>query len=263
MPAVEQAAVPRIWFTVTTPVPPMPIMWSGEAVARAPCSAGSGSSASSGGQAPLASSAAGPTRLDGEERRAVAEQARVVLVARGLVDLRSSGRTRSRPAARTGSSTSCRSRRSPRRPRSLMKTRVCGIGQLAALAQPPLLRRALLVVDQHGDARRWPPAPTAPRGAGRGARPPRCPRWRRPCTSRGSSVVTMIRLTPSASSRRRERGDGQGPRRVLAAGHRHRRVVEDLVGDVDAGGDRVVDARGCPSGRTCRRRCSGRGAASR
>jgi len=27
----------------------------------------------------------------------------------------------------------------------------------------------------------------------------------------------------------------------LAAGHRHRVVVEDLVGDVDAGGDRGAD----------------------
>ena len=43
----SMAAVPRIWFMVTTPVPPMPIMWTAKP-SLGTFSVGSGSSASSG-----------------------------------------------------------------------------------------------------------------------------------------------------------------------------------------------------------------------
>jgi hypothetical protein len=43
----------------------------------------------------------------------------------------------------------------------------------------------------------------------------------------------------------------------LAAGHRDRVVVEDLVGDVDAGGDRLRGSPGSRNGCRCRRRGSG------
>src|SRR4029453_18224359 len=54
----------------------------------------------------------------------------------------------------------------------------------------------------------------------------------------GCSGVMMIRFTPSDWSC----GGGEGARRGLPARHRHRGVVEDLVGDVDPGGHRVVDS---------------------
>jgi hypothetical protein len=79
------AAVPRIWLTVTTPVPPIPIMCRAKP-SRGTRSTGSGSSASSGVRRSLLLRGLADG-LDGEEGRAVAEQARVVLVARGLVNL--------------------------------------------------------------------------------------------------------------------------------------------------------------------------------
>ena len=52
-----------------------------------------------------------------------------------------------------------------------------------------------------------------------------------------SSVVTMTRWTPSRRSSCTTLGHVHLALRVLAAGHRHGAVVEQLERDVDAGGD--------------------------
>ncbi len=113
------------------------------------------------------------------------------------------------------------------------------VDHLAALAQPPLLRRAVLVVDQHGDAadgreqglRLEQPVAMPDLRVARD----RDPRVLGGIVARDDDALDAFGLEAPA-----ERGDGQGARRVLAAGHRHRAVVEDLVGDVHAGGHRVV-----------------------
>ena len=57
----------------------------------------------------------------------------------------------------------------------------------------------------------------------------------------GSSVTTTTRLAPSAATCARDLRHGEAAVVRLAAGHRDRVVVEDLVGDVDAGRDRGAD----------------------
>ncbi len=115
-----------------------------------------------------------------------------------------------------------------------------GVGQVALLAQPPLLGRALLVVDEHrhagdrgqlalgvlqrrpvahlGDARQ-PDTPVAPGLVG-GDDDPAHP----------------LGLQPAGQVGHRQ---GRGDR--LPARHRDRAVVEQLVGDVDARADRGPD----------------------
>ena len=68
------------------------------------------------------------------------------------------------------------------------------------------------------------------------------PSWRR--TAAVSSVVTMILATPSALSSATSWARVRSPIGCLAAGHRHGGVAQQLVGDVDAGGD------GRPDGET-------------
>ena len=110
-----------------------------------------------------------------------------------------------------------------------------GRGQQAPLAVPALLRRALLVVDEHRHARHRPQVllglddavPVQHLGAlGHGATPRYFPR---------SSVVMMISCTPSCRSLVATSGTGRRPVASWPAGHGHRGVVEELEGDVDAG----------------------------
>ena len=58
---------------------------------------------------------------------------------------------------------------------------------------------------------------------------------------RGSSVTTTMRLAPSAATCAGDLRHGQAAVVLLPAGHGDGVVVEDLVGDVDAGGDRGAD----------------------
>ena len=137
--------MPRICETVTTPVPPMPGMRSVES-SRGTAARASGSSA--GGAGALLGALA---RDDLEERRAVALDARVVLVARRLVDLRLAaelgldrqhGQARGLLAAVAAALA-----------HALVDVdRACGVGELAALAQRGASRPRTLVVDQDGDA---------------------------------------------------------------------------------------------------------------
>ena len=232
--------MPRIWLTVTTPVPPMPIMCSSEAVGGT-SSAGSGRSASGRrGSSRVRAWAPSASTATVQERRAVAQQAGVVLVARRLVDARLAPELGLDRLHARGSSTSRRSRRSPRRPRSLMNTRVGGSASL------PRLRRR-----RFSAAHCWSWISTVTPGRRRElALRPRAGRSRcadvrvapssRPRYFAGSSAVTTIRLHALGREPAGERGNGQRARCVLAAGHRHGGVVEDLVGDVDAGGDRAA-----------------------
>ncbi len=57
----------------------------------------------------------------------------------------------------------------------------------------------------------------------------------------GSSETTTILATPSAATWRAMAAGRERAVERLAAGHRDRVVVEDLVGDVDLGGDRGAD----------------------
>ena len=120
-----------------------------------------------------------------------------------------------------------------------------GWSAVPRLRSPALLGRALLVVDEHGHARRraaGPPAP--PRCSVAVAGPPRRGgSVERPRSRRRSSVVTTIRVPrPRRSSSAATCGDAcMPPTGVLAAGHRDGGVVQQLVGDVHAGRDRGAD----------------------
>src|SRR5262249_33806348 len=90
-------------------------------------------------------------RHDGQERRAIAAQARVVLVARRLVDLRLAPELRVHglhgEAVRLGAAVATALAD------GLVDIHAKRRGlELAALAQPALLRGAALIVDQHGHA---------------------------------------------------------------------------------------------------------------
>ncbi len=122
-------------------------------------------------------------RLHGEEGRAVAEEARVVLVARGLVDLRLPPELRLHRLH--GQAVGLLAAVAAALAHALVDEHARGrVDEPPALAEPPLLRRALLVVDQRGDARRGrehrlrlEEAVAVPHLGGLGPR-------RRPCTSR-------------------------------------------------------------------------------
>ena len=110
---------------------------------------------------------------DGEEGGAVALEAREVLVAGGLVDLRLAAELGLDRHAPTGSWTSAPQSPQPSHTRSLIQTRSLRLGGLAALALAAQLGRALLVVDQHGHALDLAPAPAGRRAAPRGRAPRR------------------------------------------------------------------------------------------
>ena len=173
---------------------------------------------------------------DRDERRAIALEARVVLVARRLVDLP--------PLAELG--LDGQHRQAVAHPRAVAAALADGLVdhhppgrllELAPLAQPPGLGRALLVVDQHRDARlaaqlllhlehvlAWPH-----RHSGSEVRMPPVP----------VDVVGAHRDGADALGRQRpgQRRHVHQPGDVLATGHGDRRVVEQLEGDVDAGRD--------------------------
>ena len=112
-----------------------------------------------------------------------------------------------------------------------------GIGIDAALAAAALLGGAGLVVDQDGEAGDL--AQLALHGVelvavvdGHAVRRSR----RSAGYLSGSSMTTTMRLAPSAATCCAICATVSAPVGRLAAGHRDRVVVEDLVGDVDAGG---------------------------
>ena len=106
------AAVPRIWLTVTTPVPPMPTMRTVKSSASTIGSAGSGTSA---GTVPGHACGRGrrrsPSRTTGSRPRGTRSRGCSWSGRCG-----SCGRTACRPAAPTGSCSCRRSRRTPRTP---------------------------------------------------------------------------------------------------------------------------------------------------
>ena len=119
-----------------------------------------------------------------------------------------------------------------------MKIRLVWGGAQAPLALPALLGRALLVVDEHGHAGRVPqqdlglvePVPAPQLGA----------------LGQRGAVGVALRVVAAhddaahalGGHRLGELGHADHAGHVLAAGHGHRAVVEDLVGDVDARGHR-------------------------
>ena len=106
--------------------------------------------------------------------------------------------------------------------------------QLAARTLAALLGGALLIVDDDRDAGDLFQLAQHVRQIVAIAHGRRCPpASRRAYFSRSSASTTVLR-TPSASSFRVRSGIGQRARRLLAARHRDRAVVENLVGDVDA-----------------------------
>ena len=172
---------------------------------------------------------------------------------------RACGRTRS-PAARTDRQFDLHAAVAAAFADQLVDDDALGrVGERAALAAAALLGGAGLVVDQHRDARRSRAARAAPRRARRGGG------RRRPAGSStpagylsGSSVTTTtLRRRPRPRTWRAICGTVSGAVVRLAAGHRDRVVVEDLVGDVDAGGDRLRGSPAARSGSRCRRRGSG------
>ncbi len=122
-----------------------------------------------------------------------------------------------------------------------MTTRCGGVATQPALAGPPRLGGTRLVVDQHRDAvdlgqrlLRLDQAFATPHLGPVGQLDPRG-------TARASSVVMMIRRDPLGAGSCATVATGSWPFGVLAAGHRDRAVVEQLVGDVDPGRDRRLD----------------------
>ena len=199
------AAVPMIWLTVMTPVPPMPdsrtVNRSASTIGR-----GAGSDDGSGAVGRGAPLAACRVRVDRHrrERRAVALHAREVEVAARLVD-------RGLAAVR-------RVDRLHRQAVRLVAAVAAALadplvdddaegrrGQLAAAAGPPLLGGARLVVDQHRGALH---AGQHSLRLGEPAAVPHLDARREhgvASNRSGSSLVTMIRLTPSAISIVRDR----------------------------------------------------------
>ncbi|MCW0416852.1 hypothetical protein NB689_002606 [Xanthomonas sacchari] len=116
------------------------------------------------------------------------------------------------------------------------------IGQLAALAPAPLLGGAGLVVDQHAGALDLAQVPlhrvqlaavVELHVAGEQLAAPRP--LADVVADQGDGVHAFGTHLPG------DVGHAEGAVHRLSAGHRHRVVVEDLVGDVDAGGDRLAD----------------------
>ena len=127
----------------------------------------------------------------------------------------------------------------PSQTSSLIQAKRLRVGHLSALAPAPLLRRAVLLVDQHRDAGDSRSSRCTASSSSRG--------WivtptedRRRAIFAGSSGTSAIRATPSARTCGRWR-DADRPVDGLAAGHRDRIVEQDLVGDVGLGRDRLPD----------------------
>ena len=129
----------------------------------------------------------------------------------------------------------------PSQTSSLMNTRLGGIGHRPALAPPPLLGGAGLVVDDDGDAGDLAEVAlhlvqivaVMHRGARREA-------------AAGRILVRLVAddgdaLHALGSELVGDHRHVERPVHRLAAGHRHGVVVEDLVGDVDVGGDAGAD----------------------
>ena len=218
------AAMPTICAIVTTPVPPMPIM---RIVFSPGAITGSGSSTGTAGTAGL-------MRLPGvdlEEGRAVAVQAGEVGVAGRLVDLRLAAELASR-TGQHGQALGLRAAVAAALADALVdRDARLGLRELAALDRAPLLRRAHLVVDQHGDARR----PCASALAATLHRSRRAPGVLVVVTT---TLLDALELEPAD-----ELVDGHAALDVLPARHGDGAVVEQLVGDVDAGGDRRADGQ--------------------
>ena len=130
----------------------------------------------------------------------------------------------------------------PSQTSSLMTTRLSGSGAFAALASPPLLGRAGLVVDQHRQAAALRQLPLhrveivamMDVDAGRQAAAAGG-------SARGSSLTTTTCRAPSAEHLRCDLVDRQAAVQLLPAGQRHRVVEQDVEGDVGAGGHRRAD----------------------
>ena len=177
-----------------------------------------------------------------EERRAVAQEARVVLVAGRLVDLGLP--TELRLDRLDGQAVRLHAAVAASLADQLVDDDAHGgIGQLAALSEPTLLGGAALVVDQGGDARHFAedplglvqPVPVPDLDAGR---PPRVPRVLARLVGEDQDPPHALGLQLARELRHRHRA-----RRVLAAGHRDRGVVEDLEGHVGARRDRLADGQ--------------------
>jgi hypothetical protein len=123
---------------------------------------------------------------------------------------------------------------------------------VAALAPPPLLRRAGLIVDEDGEALDL--AQLALHGIELAA----------VVNGRSGGKIASARIFPGlvrydgdavgalGRDLMRDLGDAQPAFGRLAAGHRHRVIVENLVGDIDAGGKRRHAAPTVPNGCRCR-----------
>ena len=111
------------------------------------------------------------------------------------------------------------------------------VRQRAPLALAPLLRRALLVVHQHGDAG---DGSEHLLGLDQPVPVPDLDTMGQMRAAQARRVLAGDDDPSHAFSQQQPRqvGDGPRPLDVLAAGHGHGRVVEDLVGDVDPGSDR-------------------------
>ena len=173
---------------------------------------------------------------DGEERGAVPLEARVVLVAGGLVDLRLAAELgldrEHRQAARLLAAVAAALAHALVDPDALGR-----LGLLAALARAALLGGALLVVDQHGhalDLRQLLLGRQQLRALAQlGDRRKRHALVAARVLGGDDDAAHALELEPA-----REVGHRQLALDGLAAGHGDVLVVEQLVGDVHAGGHR-------------------------
>lgn len=192
-------------------------------------------------QLPLGARTLPPTRVrDGDEARAVSCEAAVIGVAAGLVD--------------AGLAPEVRVDRLYREAVALDPAVAAAFAdllvdddpartgrELPTLAKPPGVRRALLVVDEDGDAL------DLPQDALRFVEPLARPDHRVPRHLDPSIPLGLVgadddpdhSLGQELAGEGRDRQAGLG---VLCPGHGDRRVIEHLVGDVDAGRDRGLTA---------------------
>src|SRR5512134_3773768 len=231
------AATPRIWPMVMTPVPPMPVTSTPQG-----CSSEAGVASGSAGKSSPAARLAllQLAALHRDEARAEPLHAGKILVARGLVDgalpavlgLQRLDRQAVRLRAAIPAALA----------HHLVDHRALGgIGEGPALATPAFLRGAGLVVDQRGHAGQL--AQLALHGIQVVAvadGDARCPVGAR------RVFLRLVgddddRLDALGGDLTRDHRRVERPVVVLAAGHRHRVVVEDLVGHGDLGGHRGAD----------------------
>ena len=240
------AAMPSSWPMVMTPVPPTPPTTMPQALSRPAAASGSGSGGSA-DRSPRCSFfgffSCPPSTVTKLGQKPLTQ--RVVQVAGALVD--------APLAAELGF------HRLDRQAVALHRAVAAAFahqlvddhalvrrGQLAALAAAALLGGAGLVVDD----RRWCPASRATRAgcgrARRGGAPSTPASSATPWYFSGWSVTMTSFFTPSATRlfMDLQHRVALGPLAdLLAAGHRHRVVVEHLVGDVHARGDALADGQ--------------------